>query len=39
MKNEIKIGDRIKNTITGQIQICNKIKHGYINGYRADLWV
>jgi hypothetical protein len=35
----IKIGDKIKNTITGQTQIAKTIKHGYINGYRSDLWV
>jgi len=36
---EIEIGDRAQNTITGKIEIVRKIKHGYINGYRADLWI
>jgi hypothetical protein len=38
MTQEIKIGDRVQNTITKKIETVKKIKYGYINEYRADLW-
>lgn len=35
---EFQIGQKAKNKITGKTEIIACIAHGYINGYRADLW-
>jgi len=35
---DLKIGQTVLNNLTGQTEVIKTIKHGYINGYRADLW-